>query len=105
MMTLVYCCILTDDYTQLIEKSRDPENGNLFMLLTSISGVFGIVITLSVLCVVATGGPIAVNITGTFKDVFLTYVGFTFFDDQKFSPLVAIGLGLSFIGAIVWVKF
>jgi len=47
------------------------------------SGAAGIILTLSVLSVCATGGPIMVNVTGTIKDVFLTYVGFAFFNDTK----------------------
>ena len=65
----------------------------------------GVVITLSVLCVVNVGGPIAVNVSGIIKDVFLTYVGFIFFDDQEFNSYVAFGLALSFVGAINWVYF
>ena len=63
----------------------------------------GVLITLAVLCVVFIGGPIAVNISGIVKDVFLTYVGFIFFDDQEFNFYVAFGLALSFVGAINWV--
>ena len=81
IFSIFYCFILTDEYTQFFKNCSDPENGLFFIVLCTISGVFGIIITLSVLCVVAIGGPIAVNISGTFKDVFLTYVGFMFFDD------------------------
>ena len=50
---------------------------------------------------VAIAGPLALNITGIIKDVFLTYAGFIFFDDVKPTWPVLIGLGLSFAGAIM----
>ena len=54
------------------------------------------------LCFVNIGGPIAVNVSGIIKDVFLTYVGFILFDDQELNLNVATGLALSFIGAFYW---
>ena len=56
---------------------------------------------LSIAVTVAMCGPLALNITGIMKDVFLTYAGFMFFDDVEPTPHILIGLGLSFIGAIV----
>lgn len=65
----------------------------------------GVLITLAVLCVVNIGGPIAVNVSGIIKDVFLTYLGFIMFDDQDFNAYVGFGLALSFIGAINWIYY
>lgn len=65
------------------------------------SGTSGIVITLSILCVVQVGGPILVNVTGIIKDVFLTYLGFAFFDDLSPTAMVLAGLVLSFGGAVL----
>ena len=59
----------------------------------------GIVITLSILLVCTTCSPVAVNITGTLKDVLLTYLGFAFFKNIKMSLALAGGLVLSFSGA------
>ena len=81
-MTFVYCCILTEDYTQLLSSSRDLENGDFFILITAASGAIGIFITLSIVCAITTVGPIAVNISGTVKDALLTYLSFIYFEDQ-----------------------
>jgi len=64
-----------------------------------ISGGSGIIITLSILCVVQVGGPILVNVTGIVKDVVLTYLGFMFFDDIQPTTMVLTGLAVSFAGA------
>lgn len=83
-----------------MDSIRDPETGNHFMAMTGMTGILGIVITLSVLCCVSIGGPITVNTSGTLKDVILTYIGFIFFDDIQITPHVGVGLALSFLGAI-----
>merc|ERR1712193_394557 len=44
-------------------------------------------------------GPIALNVTGTFKDIILTFVGIAIFNDQKLTPSFLIGIGLSFTAA------
>jgi len=98
-VTLIYNCLVTSDYQQLSENYF-TENGNTFALMLGGSGAAGIVLTLSVLSVCATGGPIMVNVTGTIKDVFLTYVGFAFFNDTKVTESVLLGLTLSFAGAL-----
>ena len=64
-----------------------------------LSGIMGIVITLSVLMVCTTSSPVSVNITGTIKDVLLTYAGFVFFQNVHISPSVIMGLAFSFLGA------
>jgi len=46
-----------------------------------ISGSFGILITMTALLCVTINGPISMNITGIFKDVFLTVIGFVMFAD------------------------
>jgi len=52
-----------------------------------------------VLLCIKLAGPVAVNISGTLKDVVLTYVGFMFFDDVKMTTPVLVGLVFSFGGA------
>jgi hypothetical protein len=64
------------------------------------SGCFGFVITMTILLTVTLCGPIAMNISGTMKDVILTGAGFFFFpDDVHFSTSLFIGLAFSFSGA------
>lgn len=64
-----------------------------------VSGSFGIAITMTSLLTVTICGPLAVNISGTIKDVALTYVGFAFFDNVIASASVIVGLCFSFTGA------
>lgn len=64
-----------------------------------ISGTFGILITMTALLCVTINGPISMNITGIFKDVFLTYAGFFFFNDTKVTPSNMLGMSLSLFGA------
>lgn len=64
-----------------------------------ISGSFGIAITMTSLLTVTICGPLAVNISGTMKDVALTYAGFVFFENVKASVPVIVGLCFSFAGA------
>jgi hypothetical protein len=45
-------------------------------------------------------GPFAINFAGTIGHVFLTFIGFMFFDDAKLTNAVLIGLCCSFVGAI-----
>jgi len=47
----------------------------------------------------AIASPIAMNISGISKDLVLTYVGFTFFNDANFTQMTALGLFISFLGA------
>ena len=77
----------------------DPENGQLFTMMITTNGLLGVAYTLTVFNLVKLGGPIMVNISGTMKDVGLTYIGFAFFDDSKVTNKVLIGLGISFAGA------
>ena len=44
-------------------------------------------------------GPIALNVTGTAKDLILTFVGIAIFNDQKLTPAFIVGISLSFTGA------
>ena len=64
-----------------------------------ISGSFGILITMTALLCVTVNGPISMNITGIFKDVYLTYAGFFFFSDTKVTPSSMVGMSLSLFGA------
>ena len=67
----------------------------------------GICITVSGLLTVKVCGPIAMNVSGTLKDVGLTYAGFIFFNDATASLNVAVGLACSFTGAsyIIYDKY
>lgn len=65
-----------------------------------ISGSFGILITMTALLCVTINGPISMNITGIFKDVYLTFAGFFFFADTKVTPASMAGMSFSFFGAI-----
>jgi hypothetical protein len=56
----------------------DTQNSSLGLQIL-ISGSFGIMITMTSLLTVTICGPLAVNISGTMKDVALTYAGFVFF--------------------------
>ena len=67
-----------------------------------ISGSFGIAITMTSLLTVTICGPLAVNISGTMKDVALTYAGFVFFENVTASPSVITGLVFSFSGAAAY---
>ena len=69
-----------------------------FCLLMVISGVFGFCMTMSRLLSVSFGGAQACGITAVVKDVLLTYVSFIFFDDARCTPMVLIGLAVSFCG-------
>jgi hypothetical protein len=53
--------------------------------------------------IVALGGPVAVNITSTLRDVVTTYVCFLLFDDISPTFSVVLGIGISFVGAIYYV--
>ena len=68
-----------------------------------LSAVSGIAITLFTMLAVSIGGPISVNISGTLKDVVLTYVGFLLFDDIQPTMQVQVGLVLSFFGALYYI--
>jgi len=72
-----------------------------------ISGSFGILITMTALLCVTVNGPISMNITGIFKDVFLTVIGFVMFADAKVTQSTIIGVSFSMIGAIYfcWTKY
>ena len=73
-----------------------------FVVYILISGVMGIVITLSVLMLITINGPISQSIVGNMKDVVLTWIGFMFFDDATLTSLVFCGLALSFLGAALY---
>ena len=77
--------------------ASDPQVGLIVLLL--VSGSFGFIITMNVLLMVIVCGPIALNVTGTFKDLILTFVGIAIFNDQKLTPSFLVGIALSFTGA------
>ena len=81
----------------MFEPAADADGLRLMLM---ISGCFGFVITMSILLTITLCGPIALNISGTLKDVILTAAGFFFFpDDVQVSPSLFVGLTFSFIGA------
>ena len=59
----------------------------------------GIMITIASLLTVTTCGPSGLNISGTLKDVVLTYLGFILFDDVKPTSMILTGLAMSLAGA------
>ena len=69
----------------------------MYLIFAVVSSIF----SFSIACTVAIAGPLALNVTGIIKDVFLTYAGFIFFNDTKVTLFVMVGLALSFIGAIM----
>ena len=64
-----------------------------------ISGVSGIMITVSSILTVTLCGTVAPNVAGTIKDVGLTFVGFLFFKTNAVTIPVFTGISMSFIGA------
>lgn len=88
--------------TEVIDKS-DSVTAFWFVSYVVLSGVLGIVITMSVLMVVTINGPIWQNIVGNSKDIILTFVGFMFFDDANLTFMMAFGLTMSFAGAALYV--
>jgi len=79
-----------------------PKSDLGLCLMLLLSGSFGIVILLASLITVTVCGPMAIVISGVFKDVSLTYVGFIFFTDATPTFLVKTGLIMSFSGAIYY---
>ena len=79
----------------LNESTRNESLGALIL----ISGANGILITMTSLLTVTVCGPLAVNISGTIKDVALTYAGFVFFENVVANGSVVTGLLFSFGGA------
>ena len=87
-----------DLLSQVLFRPASDAGGLRFMLL--ISGCAGFVITMVILLTITLCGPIALNITGTLKDVVLTTLGFLFFPkDVQLSTSLFIGLTISFTGA------
>lgn len=96
LSTLVYNCICTTDYEQLLELSSDQH----FQVMFFIFAVLGAIFSFSIAITVAVAGPLALNVTGIIKDVFLTYAGFMFFNETKVTRFVVVGLAFSFVGAV-----
>ena len=96
----LYTFVLTDRYKEWVKLSLDPEGGTLFMLLMVGSAIFAAAFTLSMLIVVKVSGPLMVSITGTARDVLLTYAGYFFFPGSILTLYSAIGMAFGFSGAI-----
>eukprot|EP00347_Sterkiella_histriomuscorum_P018313 403345983 len=73
-----------------------------FIAHFTVSGVFGIVITISMLMLITINGPIAPYFVGAVKDIFLTIFSFVYFNDASFTHMVGLGLLLSFCGVAVY---
>lgn len=95
-MTALYNFGITNDYTQILDVIDDTT----FQAALFLFSVVGALLSFSIACTVAIGGPLALNITGIIKDVFLTYAGFIFFEDTECTLFVMSGLAISFAGAI-----
>lgn len=96
--TCLAITLYNNEFFDMVKMLDHPE-ASTFIYLVCISGASGIMITLSVLMCIKLAGPVAVNISGTLKDVVLTYVGFIFFDDVAMTTPVLVGLAFSFSGA------
>lgn len=102
----MFNCILTDDYTKLVAlgQNQNPEAGQLFNTLALVSSVSLFISTLTQLCIIAIGGPIAVIIIGTVKEVALTCISYIYFADLEITPVLGAGLAISLVGTGLWVK-
>lgn len=96
-----YLCWTGEIHLLLNELQKEGWPELLAPLVTC--GLLGLVYTLFVLLTIATGGPIAVNISGSLKDVALTLVSFLAFDDLAPSKQVLAGLAVSFAGASYYI--
>lgn len=74
-----------------------------FYVYFGTASVLGLLLTILILLVVSIAGSIFVNISGIFKDFFLTYAGFIFFNDIRPTESVLIGLTLSFLGTSYYI--
>ena len=93
--------LYTGDINLLFDVYLPGEKQDLTLgLCIFISGIFGICITVFTMLTVTLVGPFAINFSGTIGGVMLTFVGFIFFDDATLTLPVAIGLVISFSGAI-----
>ena len=95
----LFLTVMLGEFGKLFEVFFDPDTRGL-ALCVLMSGCFGILITITTVLVSAVCGPVANNVSGTLKDIGLTYAGFVFFDDIKVTKSVLAGLGLSFAGAV-----
>ena len=96
----IYTFVLTDRYKEWVKLASDPEGGTLFSLMMGGSAFFAAAFTLSMLIVVKVSGPLMVSITGTARDVLLTYAGYFFFPGSVLTISSAIGMAFGFSGAI-----
>ena len=64
------------------------------------SAFFAAIFTLTMLIVVRVSGPLMINITGTTRDIILTYLGYVLFDGSVATATSLIGMAFGFAGAI-----
>ncbi len=86
-----------------IYKGKERNEAIICTGFLAANAVSGMIIMLTNLMVCTFCSAIANNITGTVKDVVLTYVGFFFFTDVNKSLPVLGGIGLSFLGASIYI--
>ena len=96
----IYTFILTDRYMEWVTLATDPEGGTLFSLLMAASAFYAAIFTLTMLIVVRVSGPLMINITGTTRDIILTYLGYVLFDGSVATATSLIGMAFGFAGAI-----
>ncbi len=101
----IYTFIITDRYMEWVKLASDPEGGTLFSLMMGGSAFFAAVFTLSMLIVVRVSGPLMINITGTARDVILTYLGYALFPDSVATVSAMIGMAFGFSGALHHMHF
>ena len=96
-----FIAVYTGQIFEFYEVFIKPETINYALVLCIIvfdcGGMFHFICTIMTVTI---SGPLALNISGTIKDVFSTYLAFLIFDDITPTQAVVVGLGFSFVGAI-----
>ncbi|CDW83527.1 UNKNOWN [Stylonychia lemnae] len=91
-----------DDITNAFQNCNSSEMKLEFLVYLFLSGIMGIVIQLTNLMMVTLVDSLAPNFTGSLRDVALSYAGQIFFREDKMSFLMAFGLFINFIGALIY---
>jgi hypothetical protein len=93
--------LYTGEIWQLYDVYQSGDTELIAMIF--LSGIMGICITITAATAVSLSGPFATNISGVFKDVLQTWIGFFFFKVKVMTPAVATGILLSFVGASFYI--
>jgi len=75
-----------------------------FYVTLGLSGILGICLTMFACLAYLVCEPLTVNVAGILKDIILTYLGFILFTDAHRSTIVAVGLGVSFLGGTLYMQ-